>query len=62
MDYFREYNIDWADLINQAEEHDNDWAGRCEECGTPLQVKSQDNGTETPDQVGYCSQCDIYYS
>jgi hypothetical protein len=73
MNYFGTYNIDWADLIADAKEEDADpmeyvdeWAdelnGNCEECGESLQVRSQDNGSYMPDQVGYCQSCDIYYS
>jgi len=43
------------------EYYDVELAGTCEECGQPLEIRSQYNGTETPDQVGYCRSCDIYY-
>ena len=46
----------------RAEYHEPDWNGRCDECGEPLIVKSQDNGVYELDQVGYCPKCDIYYS
>lgn len=43
------------------EYYEPEYAGFCSECGAPLEVRSQDNGTETPNQVGYCHKCGIYY-
>ena len=45
----------------RAEYHEVEYAGTCEECGEPLIVRSQDNGTETPDTIGHCPICGIYY-